>query len=196
MRMQRSYLFKCANFKWQLFKRHAIMVGQQHRRFKRPSGMQWVAHQVDALDTFHNLYTLLGYLHNQIADPYNATLCKEQQRLKSILSNCSNLVVLIFNVIKSDILRLIRPTSLVLESVSVLLREAITTSSISLRKYKNSMKSLKVMRLTLSKMCRTSQNLQQISYHYLNLMKLVPHLAVVPEENQPVLELPCILDTP
>ena len=114
------YLFRCANIKWQLFKHHAITVGQQHRRFKRPSGTLWVAHQVDALDTFfRNLYTLLGYLHNQIANPYNATMHKEQQRLEGILSNCSNLVVLIFNVIKSDILRLIRPTSLFLESVSV-----------------------------------------------------------------------------
>ena len=74
--------------------------------------MQWVAQQVDALDTFfHNLYILLGYLHNQIPNPYNATMHKEQQWLEGILSNCSNLVVLIFNVIKSDILR---TTSLVL----------------------------------------------------------------------------------
>ena len=43
-------------------------------------------------------------------------------------------MVLLFNVVKSDILRLIRPTSLVLESVSVLLPEAITTISISLKK--------------------------------------------------------------
>ena len=129
------YLFKHANLKWQLFKHRAITVGQQHRWFKRPSGTQWVAHQVDALVTFfHNLYTLLQYLHNQITDPYNATICKEQQWLEGILSNCSNLVVLIFNVIKSDILRLIRPTSLVLHSVSVLLPEAITTISIYLKK--------------------------------------------------------------
>lgn len=79
------------------------MVGQQHKQFKRPSGPQWVAHQVDALDNFfHNLYTLLGYLHNQSADPYNATTHKEQQQLEGILSYCFNLVVLIFNVIKSD----------------------------------------------------------------------------------------------
>ena len=67
------YLFKRVNLKWRLFKRHAITVGQQHRQFKRPSGTRWVAHQVDALGTFfHNLYTLLGYLHNGIADLYNA----------------------------------------------------------------------------------------------------------------------------
>ena len=79
------------------------MVGQQHKQFKRPSGPQWVAHQVDALDNFfHNLYTLLGYLHNQSTDPYNATTHKEQQQLEGILSYCFNLVVLIFNVIKSD----------------------------------------------------------------------------------------------
>ena len=59
---------------------------------------------------------------------------RKEQRLEFILSNCSNLVVLLFNVIKSDILRLIRPTSLVLESLSVLLPEAITTISISLKK--------------------------------------------------------------
>ena len=99
------YLFKHANLMWQLFKRHAITVDIQHRQFKRPRGMRWLPHQVDALDTFfHNMYILLGYLYNQIVDPYNVITCKEQQRLQGILSNCSSLVVLIFNVIQLDIL--------------------------------------------------------------------------------------------
>ena len=67
--------------------------------------MRWLPHQVDALDTFfHNMYILLEYLYNQIVDPYNVITCKEQQRLQGILSNCSSLVVLIFNVIQPDIL--------------------------------------------------------------------------------------------
>ena len=38
------YLFKRANFKCRLFKRHAIIVGKLHRHFKRPGGTCWVAH--------------------------------------------------------------------------------------------------------------------------------------------------------
>ena len=67
---------------------------------------------------------------------------RKEQRLEVILSNCSNLAVLLFNVIKSDIFRLIRPTSLALKSVSVLLAKAITTISISLKKIQKLRKKL------------------------------------------------------
>ena len=58
---------------------------------------------------------------------------KEQQRMEGILSDCSHLVVLIFNVLKADILRLIKPTSLVLESISLILPEAVTTITITMK---------------------------------------------------------------
>ena len=131
------YLFKRANLKWRLFKRHAVMIGLKHRRYKRPGGTRWVAHQVEALDTFFvNLPILIDYLQNQIADPHNATMKKEVPRLEGILSDCSNLKILLFNVIKVDTLRVIKPASLVLESASVLLPEAITTISITVTKIK------------------------------------------------------------
>ena len=59
------------------------MMKTSNCRFKRPSGTTpWVANQSDAIDAFLvNLSLLFGYLNNQIADPYNATMKKEVPRL-------------------------------------------------------------------------------------------------------------------
>ena len=59
------YLFKKANLKWRLYKKHSIVIGKKYRRFKCPSGRCWVAHQTDALDMYlYSLSTPLGYLNN------------------------------------------------------------------------------------------------------------------------------------
>ena len=107
-------------------------------RFKRPSGTtRWVANQSDAIDAFLvNLSLLFGYLNNQIADPYNATMKKEVPRLQCVLSFCSNLVTLVFQAAKLDILNLIKPTSLVLQSTNLLLPEAVTTIDVTVTKIK------------------------------------------------------------
>ena len=124
------YLFKRANLKWRLFKRQALMMKTLNRRFKRPSSTRWVTHQSDAINAFLvNLSLLLGYLNNQIADPYNATMKKDVPRLQGVLSSCSNLVTLVFQAAKSDILNFIKPTSLVLLSTNLLFPEAVTTYS-------------------------------------------------------------------
>ena len=39
------YYFKCANLKWQLFKRQPIFMGQKFFRYKWPTGTCWVEHQ-------------------------------------------------------------------------------------------------------------------------------------------------------
>lgn len=81
--------------------------------------------------------------------------------------------------------------------MSVLFSETITTIGISLKKIQELSEKLETNGVdTFKDVSHFPQYLQQISYHYLNLMKLVSHLAVVPEENQPMLELACILDTP
>jgi hypothetical protein len=137
------YLFKRANLKWRLFKRHALLMKKSSRRYKRPFGARWVAHQSDALEAFlHNIDLLLGYLNNQIADPYNTTMKKETPRLEGVLASCSDTITLIFQCVKVDLLKLIRPTSLVLESVSILLPEAITTIGVTLKKVKKLMRKL------------------------------------------------------
>ena len=124
------YLFKQANLKWRLFKRQALMMKTSNYCFKRPSGTRWVTHQSDAINAFLvNLSLLLGYLNNQIADPYNATMKKDAPRLQGVLSSGSNLVTLVFQAAKSDILNLIKPTSLVLLSTNLLFPEAVTTYS-------------------------------------------------------------------
>ncbi|CAB4013601.1 Hypothetical predicted protein [Paramuricea clavata] len=137
------YLFKRANLKWRLFKRHALLMKKSSRCYKRPFGTRWVAHQSDVLEAFlHNLDLLLGYLNNQIADPYNTTMKKETPRLEGVLASCSDTITLIFQCVKVDLLKLIRPTSLVLESVSILLPEAITTIGVTLKKVKKLMRKL------------------------------------------------------
>ena len=108
-----------------------------NRRLKRPSGTRWVANQSDAVDAFLvNLILLLGYLNNQIADPYNATMKKEVPRLQGVLSFCSNLVTLVVQAAKLDILNLIKPTSLVLQSTNLLSPEAVTTIDVTVTKIK------------------------------------------------------------
>ena len=104
------------------------MMKTLNRCFKHPSRTRWVAHQSDATDAFLvNLSLLLGYLNNYIADTYNATVNKEVPRPQGVLSSCSNLVTLVFQAAKLDILNLIKPTSLVLQSTNLLLPEAVTT---------------------------------------------------------------------
>ena len=59
-------------------------------------------------------------------------MCKEGSHLEGVLSDCCDLVV--FQCLKIDILRVIKPTSLILESLSLVLPEAITTINVTLRK--------------------------------------------------------------
>ena len=99
------YLFKRANLKWRLFKRHTVIVGKPHHHFKRPGGTRWVAHQVQAFDTYlYKLSTFLGFLNNQISDPNNATMHKEGPHFEGVLSDCCDLVVLVFQCLKIDVL--------------------------------------------------------------------------------------------
>ena len=120
-----------------------MLTKKQSRHYKRPSGTRWVAHQTGALEAFlHNLGLLLGYLNNQIADPYNATMKKEIPRLTGVLASCSDLLTLIFQCVKIDLLKLIKPTSLILESMSILLPDAITTIGVTVKKVKRLMRKL------------------------------------------------------
>ena len=124
------YLFKRANLKWPLFKRHAIVVGELYCHYKRPGGTCWVAHQSDVLDSFlSNLACSLGHLNNQISDPYNATMKRE-----GVLSDCSDLEILVFQAVKIDVICLIKPTSLILEKLSLILPEAIATITVTIKK--------------------------------------------------------------
>ena len=131
------YLFKWANLKWCLFKRQVLKMKTSNHRFKRPSGNRCLACQSDAVDPFlFNLSLLLGYLNNQRAYPYNTAMKKEVPRLQGVLSSCSNLVTLVYQVAKLDILNLSKPTYLVLQSTNLLLPEAVTTIDVTVTKIK------------------------------------------------------------
>ena len=120
-----------------------MLTKKQSHRCKHTSGTRWVAHQTDGLEAFlHNLGLLLGYLNNQIADPYNATMKKEIPRVTGVLASCSDLLTLIFQCFKIDLLKLIKPTSLILKSMSILLPEAITTIGVTVKKVNKFMRKL------------------------------------------------------
>ncbi len=64
-------------------------IKKSSRHYKRPSGTRWVAHQTDDLKAFfYNVDLLLGYLNNQVTDPYNTTMKKD-----SSLRMCPSLVL-------------------------------------------------------------------------------------------------------
>ena len=121
------YLFRRANLKWRHFKKHGNVLEIKYRRFKRPGGTRWVEHQVAALNTFlYNLHNLMSFLNDEIALPYIQTMEKEKTRLEGILKQCQSLEVLLFQSIKVDLLQIIKPTSKALESIKILLPEAVT----------------------------------------------------------------------
>ena len=62
---------------------------------------------------------------------------KEVPRLQSVLSSCSNLVTLVFQEAKLDILNLIKPTTLVLQSTNLFLLEAVTINIIIINNYQH-----------------------------------------------------------
>ena len=121
------YLFKRANLKWRLFKQFGTFSGLKYKRYKRPFGTRWVSHQSLAVDVcLFNFSVLFGYLNEQILNPYNLTMRKEKSRLEGIRNQMSNLKVFLFNFIKMDILEVIKPLSLTLEKINLIVPEAIT----------------------------------------------------------------------
>ena len=135
------YLFRRANLKWRLFKKHANALEIKYHRFKRPGGTPWVEHQVTALNTFlYNLHNLLRVLNDEIALPYKQTTKKERTRLEGILKQCQSLEVLLFQSIKVDLLQIIKPTSKGLESIKILLPEAVTIAENTLQQYRDLLK--------------------------------------------------------
>ena len=121
------YLFKKANLKWRLFKRQAEFQGLKCLKYKRASGVRWVAHQVDSTSSFlRNLPILLGFLNHQIATPYNKTMKDVKSTLEGHLKAASKLEILIYLAIRQDILAYLSPFSQTLESERLLAPGAIT----------------------------------------------------------------------
>ena len=99
----------------------------KYKRYKRPFGTRWVWHQSLAVDVFlFNVSVLFGYLNEQILSLYNLTMRKEKSRLEGIRNQMSNLKVFLFNFIKMDILEAIKPLSLTLDKINLIVPEAIT----------------------------------------------------------------------
>ena len=101
------YLFKKATFKWRLMKQHCTKEGEKLYCFKRPKGVRWVEHQINAIDVyFKNTKQLIIYCDEQINEPH-----KEKHKLVGIRNNIRGLTTMIFMAVKYDVLRYILPIS-------------------------------------------------------------------------------------
>ena len=78
------HLFKKANLLWRLFKCHTHFQGIEYIKYKRPSGTQWVEHQVAALKShIHNFPVFIRFCNIQIANPHNNQIKKIKVKLES-----------------------------------------------------------------------------------------------------------------
>ena len=107
--------------------------------------------------------------------PYNATIKKEKSKLEGIRRDASNLVLLIYQAIRRDVMAYTVPCSLTLEKVSLLMPEAITTLETAIK--------------TISKLVTviTEENVQALLradlFPTMNNV-ILPHL--ITDENAPV----------
>lgn len=122
------YLFKKSPLRWRLLKRQSIFMGIPYKRFKRLSGTRWVEHRVTGFDShLENLPILIGFCDQQIKSPHNATITKLVPTLQGIRKNVATTTSLIFNVVKLDILAVLRPMSMILQDVNLLSPQFLTT---------------------------------------------------------------------
>lgn len=70
---------------------------------------------------------MLAFTNEQTEQPYNATMRKEKSRLEGIQREASNLLLLIYQFVRKDIMAYTVPCSVTLEKVNLLMPEAITT---------------------------------------------------------------------
>ena len=131
------YFFKRANLKWRLFKRQSEFMNIPLVRYKRPTGTRWVEHQVDALDsTLKNLPIFLGFANVQITNPYNKQMKDAKARLQGYLKDNSQIVRIVSNCIKKDILTTLQPVSKVLQDSELILPQLITIASTGIKTIK------------------------------------------------------------
>ena len=112
------YLFKKANLRWRLFKRQSIFEGKSYIRYKRPGGTHWVEHQCAALNLhINNLPIFIGFCNNQILRPHNAQIKKIKSKLEGYKNDVCVTKRVIFEAIKLDVLRLLKPVSKTLRNL-------------------------------------------------------------------------------
>lgn len=131
------YLFRKATLRWRLFKRQALFMGLEHRKYKRPSGTRWVEHQAANINAYgHNLPILIGFFDQQISNPHNASIKKVKSTLEGLRSNICQTERIIFCGVKEDVLSIVQPLSKVLQENSLILPALITCCSKTLKSIK------------------------------------------------------------
>ena len=123
------YLSKRATLRWHLFKTQANFMGI-NQKYKRPSGMRWVEHQVDNLvSQNHNLPILIRFFNQQIIAPHNESVRKIKDTYISHKNDATTLDYVIFNGAKEDILGILRPLSKSFQENALLLPSLLTNIS-------------------------------------------------------------------
>ena len=104
-----------------MFKQQTHFQGIEYRKYKRPSGTQWVEHQVAALKVhIHNFPVLIGFCNNQITNPHNNRIKKIKTELEGFKDDVCETKHLVFEAVKFDVLQIFSPVSKTLQEVSLL----------------------------------------------------------------------------
>ena len=121
------YFFRKVNLKWGLVKQQAQFMGFPVCRFKRDLGTHWVEHQAIATSVYlNNLPVIAGFFNHQIASPYNASMKLAIPKIEGLEKSICKTSHIVFQVVKLDMLQLIRPVSKILQYNALTSPEFIT----------------------------------------------------------------------
>ena len=98
-------MFKEAKLCWRLYKHQAHFQGTEYIKYKRPSRIRWVEHQVAALKShIHDFPVFIGFCNNQITNPHNNQIKKIKAKLEGFKDDIYETECLVFEAVKFDIL--------------------------------------------------------------------------------------------
>ena len=114
-------MFKEAKLCWRLYKHQANFQGTEYIKYKRPSRIWWVEHQVAALKShIHDFPVFIGFCNNQITNPHNNQIKKIKVKLEGFKNDICETKSLVFEATKFDIFQILSPISKTLQEVSLL----------------------------------------------------------------------------
>ena len=73
-------------------------------------GTRWIEHSVASAESYiHNLFPLIAYCDQQIAEPHDKSMKDVHARLQGIRKNVSDVTNVIFLSLKLDVILVLRP---------------------------------------------------------------------------------------
>ena len=126
------YFFKKSPLRWRLFKRQAEFLEVSKCRYNCPTGTRWIEHSVASAESYiHNLFPLIAYCDQQIAQPHNKSMKDVRARLQGIRKNVADVKNVIFLSLKLDVIRVLRPLTKMMQDQSLLTSEFVTMCKVS-----------------------------------------------------------------